>query len=172
MRATPEWKDTLLIVTSDHGSRLVPSLPGPYAVGEAPEDISHVPLLIHRPGQTTSRRVGAAARHEDIVPTILSQVYPAAPAGFKGDSLLAGPLPADRIGYTWAVPPSHEAGSTTRRTIAAYQGHWKLVQDYPAGTTSLVDWAHDPDGRHDLSAAHPAIAKRLTAWIGAELGGM
>jgi arylsulfatase A-like enzyme len=169
MRASPEWKDTLLIVTSDHGTRLVPTLPGPYAVGEAPEDITHVPLLIHRPGQHASKRVDVATRHEDIVPTILSQVYRDVPAGFQGASLLGAPLPTDRIGYTWAVPPSHDSGPGDRRAIVAYQGYLKLVEDYPAGTARLVDWRRDPEGRHDLSAAHPLVATRLKAWLASEL---
>ena len=59
--------------------------------------------------------------------------------------------------------------SANRRTLAAYQGRYKLVLDRPADTARLVDWQKDPDGHHDLSAAHPELAARLKAWLTREL---
>lgn len=164
LRASPRWSDTLLIVTSDHGTRLDPSKRGVYGVGETPEEITHVPLLIHAPGQRTSRRIATAVGHEDVVPTILSQVYPTVPADFKGTPLL-GPLPADHTAYTWAMPPSYPTPPTATRSVVAYRGPLRLTLDFPGSNERLTNWQTDPQGTHDLRASHPKEAAELRSCL-------
>jgi arylsulfatase A-like enzyme len=168
LRASPHWEDTLLVVTADHGTLLEPANQSPYALGKVHEDITHVPLLIHAPGQVRPGRVATPARHEDLLPTIVSQVYEAVPAGFKGTSLLAPDLPPDRLGYSWAVPASR-FNPARRQSVAAYQGTRKLTLSYPGETLKLTDWTTDPTGKHDLSGAYPGQTAALHRWIRQEL---
>lgn len=158
LRASPQWEDTLLIVTADHGTRLEPAKKHVYASGEVDEDITHVPLLVHAPGQRRPARVDAAVGHEDIVPTILSAVYPVPPAGFAGGPLLSG-LDPERVGSTWTQ------GKGDR---AAYQGRFKLVVSADR-TSRLTDWRADPLGVRDLSGAHAETAAALRTWLAREL---
>jgi len=65
------WDDTLVILTTDHG----------YLLGEhgfmaknympAYNEVFHIPLLIHTPGQTEARRSAALTQNIDMLPTIL-----------------------------------------------------------------------------------------------------
>jgi arylsulfatase A-like enzyme len=169
LRASPHWEDTLLIVTADHGTLLDPANRSPYALGKVHEDITHVPLLIRAPGQARPGRVDVAVRHEDLVPTIVSQVYETVPPGFQGASLLAADLPPDRIGYSWALRPTSPFDPSRAQSVAAYQGTRKLTVSYPGETLWLTDWKADPAGRRDLRAAHPDQAAALHRWLEQEL---
>ena len=66
------WNDTMIIFTTDHG----------YMLGEhgfmaknympAYNEVFHIPLMIHRPGQHTEHRSGALTQNIDLFPTIAS----------------------------------------------------------------------------------------------------
>lgn len=65
------WKDTLVIFTTDHG----------YLLGErellgknympAYNEVYHIPLMIHLPGQNVQRRSNVLSQNIDLFPTIL-----------------------------------------------------------------------------------------------------
>ena len=56
LRASPAWEDTLLVVTSDHGTNLTPPDIGRMHVTDANrEEVYRVPLFIKAPGQVDGR---------------------------------------------------------------------------------------------------------------------
>jgi arylsulfatase A-like enzyme len=90
------WKDTALVVTTDHG----------FLLGEHDfwaknrmnlyQEIAHIPLFIHDPRRSASgARRGALTQTMDLAPTFLELFGVAAPAEMEGRSLLPV-LDADR----------------------------------------------------------------------------
>lgn len=65
------WEDTLVILTADHGFMLGEhTLMGKNYV-PAYNEIYHIPLLIHQPGQKENRRINALTQNIDLFPTLL-----------------------------------------------------------------------------------------------------
>jgi arylsulfatase A-like enzyme len=95
MDALDMWRDTMLVVTTDHG----------YLLGEHDwwaknrmhvyQEIAHIPLFVHHPafaGEAGARRAGLT-QTMDLMPTFLEAHGLAAPEGVAGKSLL--PMLAD-----------------------------------------------------------------------------
>lgn len=160
LQADGQWKDTMVVVMADHGESF--ELDGfPHARGRLSESVTHVPLLIHRAGQTTPRRVKDFVGHVDVVPTLLSQVYPRLPAGLTGLDLLADrPLPP-RIVQSWGRYERFTERESKFEEIALYADHFKYVRDYMHGGERLYDLARDPYAQHDVAAAHPEVMARM-----------
>lgn len=78
LRAAPNWDQTMVIVTADHGitfapgesvrDRINPGNPG------SMEDVFRVPLFIKYPGQTVGAVSDCVTSTLDILPTVLSQL--------------------------------------------------------------------------------------------------
>lgn len=143
-------KDTIVVVTSDHGEVL-----GEHGdFGHGPrlwEEVLRVPLVIHDPRDPTARRVRTRVGLVDVAPTLLDLVGVAIPDGTEGRSLapaLRGE-PLDDIPYYGQVaalsPWQQKKNPKQARdegAIAVYSGHDKLIiQD---GRTSLYDLGKDP----------------------------
>jgi arylsulfatase A-like enzyme len=165
LKADGLWHDTMVIVTADHGQQFGVGK-RPHGGGVAPEDIAHVPLLIRTPGQAEARRVDGHVGHLDLVPTVLAQVYGRSAEGLAGRPLGAGPVPADRVVFTWAGFGRFSRQDVHRRqpqTIAAYQGRYKYTVERVGGARALYDLQVDPRETTDLKARHPAVLRRLEA---------
>jgi len=87
LRETGRMDSTLVILTADHGE----------ALGEKGEDTHsyfaynntiHIPLIIHLPGETDSRRVEDFVSHIDLFPTVCELFDQAAPDHLQGRSLV------------------------------------------------------------------------------------
>ena len=80
-------ENTCVIFTADHGYCL--SEHGWHGKNAQPlyEEVSHIPLLIHMPGQRKSRRVKALTQPCDLGPTILDLARVKRPKEFEGLSL-------------------------------------------------------------------------------------
>ncbi len=82
------WRDTALIVTTDHG----------FLLGEHDlwaknrmnmyEEIAHIPLMVHDPRPPAAVRVNQLTQSVDVAPTILDLFGAAPPAECQGRSLL------------------------------------------------------------------------------------
>jgi arylsulfatase A-like enzyme/tetratricopeptide (TPR) repeat protein len=153
----------LVIVTADHGESLGEH--GELTHGLfAYEATLKVPLVVWGSGITPGRD-HRPARHVDIVPTVLSFLKLAAPAGLPGRSLLAPETPRE-MSYFESLSTSLNRGWAPLRG-SLRQGQ-KLI-DLPV--PELYDLPHDPreernrfaeDRRtaHELRAALP----RESAW--------
>jgi hypothetical protein len=72
LMSLPNWDDTLLVVTSDHGISLTPPDVDRRHVTEANRaEVYRVPLFIKAPGQTTGEIRDDSAQTIDIVPSIV-----------------------------------------------------------------------------------------------------
>jgi arylsulfatase A-like enzyme len=123
------------------------------------EDLTHVPLLVHLPGQAQGQVVAGLASGLDVVPTLLARVYQHPPA-LPGLALEA-PIPADRIVASWGLYRRF-LERPDRHAVAAYQGDYKYMRFYPGGTEALYDLSH---GLQDVTAAHPERLAALRAYV-------
>ncbi len=152
------WEDTLIVFTTDHG----------FLLGEkellgknympAYNEVYHIPLLIHLPGQTHSARSSALTQNIDLFPTILEHfgISPAScPDKLHGKSLM--PLLRGRADH---VRESAIYGMFGRQ-VNITDGHYtyfasavrpdnaplSLYTAMPTTINHFWDWAHVKDVR-------------------------
>lgn len=160
-------KDTLLVVTSDHGEGL----------GEHEESVHgffvyettlHVPLIVRGPGVKPGHRLKVVARTVDVLPTVLELLglADAIPrvsgrslaAAFRGESLRDEPTYAESL-----VPLIHY-GWSDLRTLRL--GRWKYIL---APRPELYDVQSDPRELRNLVDVEAARARELRAGLEARL---
>jgi hypothetical protein len=91
LRETPEWEDTLLVVTSDHGTNLSPPDIGRMKVTDANrEEVYRVPLFIKAPGQVDGEIRDDSAQNLDVLPSIVDLLGAQVDWEFDGHSLYDG----------------------------------------------------------------------------------
>lgn len=181
LAASGRDRDTLVVVTSDHGEefwdhveiqRRIDGDPrGIWGVGHGHtmfQELLHVPLFVAGPGIADDRRVGCDVRHLDVAPTLLELLgLPARPA-MRGVSLTpmlaAGreppacrplPLVADSPAYG---PDSRAVVWKRRKLITRIDG-----------VELLFDLRDDPGERHDLAASRPETVAEMRALLEREL---
>ncbi len=79
------FDNTIIVFTSDHGDMM-----GSHRLLSKSvmfEEAARVPLLIHLPGQTASRRIRVPVSQVDLVPTLLDLMGQAIPGHLEGTSL-------------------------------------------------------------------------------------
>jgi arylsulfatase A-like enzyme len=169
LRAAGLYDQAMLMVTADHGEDF--GLPGhiPHGNGIATEDISHVPFVIHLPGQRQARRVETLVGHRDVVPTILARVYGKVPDGMGGRALLDEPLPPNRYVFTWAMSTKYVPALKQAQTIAAFHDHYKYLVRYPTREESLFDLSTDPEATTNLARKLPAVVADMREHVRREL---
>ena len=180
IRATLErlgqWRDTLFIVTSDHGEAFFEH--GLYQHDYVPfDEVLKVPLVISYPallGDGAGRVMEGLAWHLDLMPTVLGLAGIAAPEGLRGMDLtpvLRGEaaIPADRAIFPAVLRLAHRDPRPLRRVVL--RGSQKYIAgDARFGDAEglLFDRARDPRERRNLRTAQPeqaaAMAKLARAW--------
>jgi hypothetical protein len=91
LRASPAWSDTLLVVTSDHGTNLTAPDIGRMKVTDANrEEVYRVPLFIKVPGQVDGKIRDDSAQNLDVLPSIVDILDADVDWEFDGHSLYDG----------------------------------------------------------------------------------
>jgi arylsulfatase A-like enzyme len=164
------YKDTLIILTSDHGEGL--GQHGVWGHGTVYDHTVYVPIILKHPDLPQRKAVDGYVQHVDLFPTIQEITGATQWPDFTyysddGDdptldghslvSMAGGGSPVrDRI-YV-------EAGDRRR---GVRTGAWKLVADLEspdeAQATALYNILNDPMEVRDLAAAEPQIASQLRA---------
>ena len=146
LRAADLWRDTLVILTADHGEQFGEH--GYFLHTTPHEETLRVPLLVKWPG---GRAAGVAAQRPvtslDIAPTVLAHFGLAA---------------ADLVGQDLAAPP-RDAQPLMVSKDAVRVGDLKLIFATPEFPEALYDLARDPGERTNLLPARRADADRLKA---------
>ena len=88
LRELPDWEDTLLVVTSDHGTNLTPPDIGRMKITDANrEEVYRMPLFIKAPGQVEGDVRDDSAQTIDVLPSIVDLLDVRTDWTFDGHSL-------------------------------------------------------------------------------------
>lgn len=181
LRASGQWEDTLIILTSDHGEQL-----GDHGLQQKMgwfEPSYHVPAIIRDPRRPAGhgRVIDAFTENVDLFPTLCEAMGVAIPRQVDGRSLtpfLDGATPTDwRIrthwefdwrlfmpGSTTADWPEDRRG--TRHALVVQRSDTTAYVQFADGTALLYDLVGDPHWTtpiHDDARAL-AEAQALLAW--------
>ena len=150
LKASPSWKNTIVIITADHGEAFGEHGAYQHACDLHREEI-HVPLIVFGAGIPAGQRVTAAVPVRRLFPTVLDLAL--------GSSV---PMHQSSLARFWepgaaqvAAEPviselsaSLAQGSAGEISLTTAQWHYIRKLD---GEQELYDWATDPKEKHNLS---------------------
>ena len=148
LRRRPRWRDTVVLITSDHGEAF-------FEHGRMEHnstifaEMMHVPFVLRLPPDWDASAVDTAdlVTLADIVPTLIAAAGGPPPASGDGVNLLDGTV--DRAGRHLVARTAE-----VRPTIGLRTLRWSLMVN-PGGTGALFDLDADP-GEHDNLIARQA----------------
>jgi Sulfatase len=124
LRSLATWEQTLLVVTSDHGSNLTPPDIGRMKVTDANrEEVFRVPLFIKAPGEVDGEIRDDSAQVLDVLPSIVDLLDADVNWEFDGHSLFDGST-------------AHTAPRVSTDVEAAFEIAQRRAEDFPHGD----DW--------------------------------
>ena len=157
-------KTTLVIFTNDNGGEwLSRNAPLTNRKSTLWEGGIRVPLILRWPGHLPANKSSAqVAITMDLTASILGVTGTTVPVDYRPDGLnllptLGGRLPLVERQLFWRLKRSGQR--------AVRSGRWKLVED--GGNFYLFDVVADPGERHDLTAAHLDLVRRLNVALDA-----
>jgi arylsulfatase A-like enzyme len=156
-------RDTLFVVTADHGEALGEHGQAGHGLSVHQEEI-RVPLILSQRGRLMPRIVERPVQAIDVMPTILAHCAPATDRrGLQGTDLLAADAsrarPAFSMRFVYPGDLAQPAASASGESYAVIDGTWKWIASGAEG--ALFDLSRDPFERNDLRAAQPERAERL-----------
>ena len=160
MRSSGFMKDTIVILTADHGEAFLEH--GMDFHGNRPYgDQIHIPLVVWAP-ELQAGRTTAPASIIDVAPTVYEFVGLAPAPDAEGRSLLT-PGALDRP--IFAETPLNIVDGPFN-AVAVTQNGWKLIYDVVGNTTELYDLERDPSELKNLADAEPQRVATLRAVLG------
>jgi arylsulfatase A-like enzyme len=160
-------RDTVVVVTSDHGEAL-----GEHGrIGHGTvlhEELMRIVLLVRAPG-VAAQSVGQLACSVDVMPTALELVgVPLPPVPLQGRSL-APLLSGSKLDVTFAYGTAVTRPGQEMSWHALRSGPWRYVADESEGRRWLFDLRSDPLEERDVLAERSEIAERLSALLDSRL---
>lgn len=151
------WDRCVMAVTADHGEEFLEHGSRFHAPVKLTEELSHVPLLLRVPGQT-SKTVSSPFGLIDLAPTLLDVLDVPPPADFRGRSCWSAVQrnqPLIRPVITECVHgcsnPFRRDKRLGPRILAVRKGNYKLVIDFSSENEQLFDLESDPSERSPLA---------------------
>lgn len=159
LSASDSMKDTIVILTADHGEAFLEH--GMDFHGNRPyaEQID-VPFIVWAPGLAPGR-TAAPSSVVDIAPTVFDFLGLGPIPGAAGQSLFS-PVPADRP--IFAETPLNIVDGPFR-AFAVKQNGWKLIYDTVGNTTELYDLERDPLELRNLADIEPDRTAKMKATL-------
>jgi arylsulfatase A-like enzyme len=166
LAASPDWKNTIVIITSDHGEAFGEHVM--YGHGwNAYREVLHVPLIILGPGIPAGLRASHIAPIYEIFPTVLDLALGGRPP-FRRTSLRRfwtpgfQPEPFDESVVSELIPNLH--GPDRKAYITLMTAEWHYLED-SLGRAELYHWTTDPREKINLIDApeHQGIVNELRA---------
>jgi choline-sulfatase len=158
LRESPRWRDTVVLVTADHGDAFFEH--GRMGHNSTLYDeMLHVPFILRLPPAVGPVEADEAqlATLADLTPTLCRLAGAPAPPDLAGrDLLTTAPRPADRFFVTRTAGEGHDLGLRSTR-FAVITG--------PGGRRELYDLAQDPGEQHNLAGLRPGLFAGLERFI-------
>lgn len=145
-------KDTIVVVTGDHGEAFFEHGFGQHG-SELYEETIRVPLIMHLPGQAP-RSIDGVASHVDVAPTVLSAMGLEPHPAMQGHDLLQ-PIPEERAAFVTVQTP-------LRWDLAVITRRHKLITTGALEQPRLVDLEQDPRELTNLAPSEPELLEELT----------
>lgn len=159
------FDDSILMVSADHGEMFERGYwnhGGPYLY----QTLIHVPLIIHLPGQSQSRRIGANVSHVDIAPTILDLLGAKPPEWMDGKSFMPAIKDGNfETGSKYSMKLSYVGSKLKSKSIAVIKDNYKFIKYLEWNKYELYNLRNDPKELINLSEREPAIFSSLRAEI-------
>ena len=148
MTALGLWKNTMVVLTSDHGEELGERNGVFEHVQHLYESLVHVPLIIALPDETNAgRRVSEPVRHIDLLPTIGHFFGFESPPDIRGKNL----WPLKDIGMRPAVSETYRPQARSNRVSVRY-GDFKLIRNERTKRKELYNIKKDPLEAQNLNS--------------------
>lgn len=180
------WDRTIFVFTADHGENFGDRGELAWAHAGLFGDVTHIPLIVRIPGaRGAGGRVSALVGNMDIAPTILDALGVAAPAPWKGRSLVA----AIEAPESFAAAPSLVIEAPREKEVSVRTPGWMYREIAPGAEAAgggdgdggddgdapwrrrfgygpgeseqLFDLATDPLERTNVVASKPDDARRM-----------
>ncbi len=140
------WEDSIIVFWSDHGEEFWEH--GSWEHSHTLfNELLHVPLLIHLPGQSDQRVITAPVSLLDVMPTLLDLVECAGPQ-MRGRSLAPLLTEGGRVPAEFRIFLEVCAWGTIRKGLMTER--YKLIYDVYHDRFSLYDLLKDPGELHDI----------------------
>jgi arylsulfatase A-like enzyme len=173
-------RDTILVVTGDHGESFLEHGPWDWLHGHSVYEAAvRVPLIIRYPAApelvVPGTRFRGPVQSADIAPTLLAW------CGLPTGAMMEGRSMAALLAGQEEPPPPRAAWGTLFDDSQSYvvAGDWKLVRWNDPGrrvADELYHLASDPRETYDYRAEQPDVAGRLQAaldgWLAAKAAGL
>lgn len=155
------YESSYIIVGADHGESFERGWVG-HSGWPLMEAITHIPFVIHRPGDTRQIRVQTLAQQLDFAPTVLDLLGLPIPKAMPGESLLPYIEHPERLSERYKVSVSLLASTGEGGQLAVYWRTFKLMflsNDH--GVYRLYDLFKDPDAVNDLGPREPRLVEEM-----------
>jgi arylsulfatase A-like enzyme len=160
-------KDTLFVVTSDHGEALGEHGRSGHGLSVYNEE-ARVPLILSHPGGLRARVVEEPASLVDVMPTILEHLG----IDGKGAEMQGAPVELDAARGTghkvfvsrFVFPGTAETGQPSAERHAVADGDWKLILGVDPDDASEAELYHlgsDPAEKINVAVREPEQVDRL-----------
>jgi arylsulfatase A-like enzyme len=159
--ADPTLRDTLVVVTADHGEELGEEGRTDHSDSLA-DGVQHVPWLVAGAGVPGGQQCTGRTEHVDVLPTLVAVLGLVTPAGARVDGMarldrdgrIGSPCGTDHATYAW-------------ETYRGIRAHRYLLREHPAGTSEAA-CANEPgfyrvDGTRRSPAAGSARERKAAA---------
>jgi arylsulfatase A-like enzyme len=153
----------IVIVSSDHGESFEHGWFG-HTGPNLYNDLIHIPLLIHVPGQRQGLRIDQIAQQADLLPTLLDLVGAPIPSWTDGTSLkpvLEGKRLPQRSIFSMNLEPDRVFDPISKGTVAIIDDEYKYVNRLDTRQEELYRYPTDAEEAHNLIGSEPAVAKRM-----------
>ena len=164
--------NTLIMLSADHGE----SFEHDYITHGGHhlyEQVTHIPLIIKEPGQTSGNIIDEPVEQIDIAATILDLVNMSAPSSMEGRSLvpiIRGEKYLPRPVFSMSLYRNTlSKNEINKGTIAVREGDYKLIHYIVDNKSLLFNLKQDPDELDNLFDKEPEISHRLMTTIQEEL---
>jgi arylsulfatase A-like enzyme len=151
------WDELVFAITADHGEEFLEHGARYHSPMSLPEQLIHVPLLLHVPALLGKQRVRTPFSLLHLAPTLLDAVGLPSPTSFQGRSfwprIFTGELPSEPAVVECVeacTNPLRREDRIRPRLMAVRDQSYKLVINFREESERLYDLKNDPEERAAL----------------------